>query len=136
MKSSKQTIILAVALLCFSSAVASPVSPERAAKVARNFFMTLGGTKSQTALVSQQGADWQFDGIYLFAGEDGGFVLVSADDATRPILGYSPSGKVDAANMPPQLRVWLQGYQREIDALSESKAPAAARYAAEWRALE
>lgn len=136
MKSSKQTIILAAALLCFSSAVASPVSPERAAKVARNFFMTLGGTKSQTALVPQQGADWQFDGIYLFAGEDGGFVLVSADDATRPILGYSPSGKVDAANMPPQLRVWLQGYQREIDALSESKAPAAARYAAEWRALE
>lgn len=52
---------------------------------------------------------------YLFQiGENGGYVLVSADDNAMTILGYSTEGKFDATNIPENMQVWLQHYAEEI----------------------
>ena len=61
-------------------------------------------------------------GCYIFAenGSDG-FLILSADDRGIPVLGYSDSGKLDAGNMPPQMKDWLQGYALQIAALPESE---------------
>lgn len=43
-----------------------------------------------------------------------GFVIVSGDDRFRDVLGYSESGTFDNANMPDNMRAWLQGYVEEM----------------------
>ena len=43
-----------------------------------------------------------------------GFVIVTANDITEPILGYSTTGLFDKNNVPPQLKVWLEQYSKGI----------------------
>ena len=127
-----KVLLLAAAVLMLGTAVAAPVNPKRAAALAQSFFSSQTGAKSGNRLADVP-TEWQYRGIYLFEGADGGFVLVAADDAARPILGYSATGAMDTANMPPALQEWLKGYQKEIDILREAKGfPPHA----EWYALE
>lgn len=127
-----KVLLLAAAVLMIGTAVAAPVNPKRAAALAQSFFSSQTGAKSGNRLADVP-TEWQYSGIYLFEGADGGFVLVAADDAARPILGYSATGAMDTANMPPALQEWLKGYQKEIDILREAKGfPPHA----EWYALE
>lgn len=133
MKTIRTITLTAMAVLLTSAAMASPVSPKRAAAVAQHFFGSLCGAKSTLQDLSQE---WPYDGMYLFVGSQGGFVLVAADDAARPILGYSPSGSLDPQNLPTPLQQWLQAYQQEINALREAKSTPCAAYAPEWYALE
>ena len=127
-----KVLLLAAAVLMLGTAVAAPVNPKRAAALAQSFFSSQTGAKSGNLLATVP-IEWQYDGIYLFEGANGGFVLVAADDVARPILGYSATGTIDTANMPPALQEWLQGYQKEIDILREAKGfPPHA----EWYALE
>ena len=127
-----KVLLLAAAVLMIGTAVAAPVNPKRAAALAQSFFSSQTGAKSGN-LLADVPTEWQYRDIYLFEGADGGFVLVAADDAARPILGYSATGAMDTANMPPALQEWLKGYQKEIDILREAKGfPPHA----EWYALE
>ena len=57
----------------------------------------------------------QVCGLYVFSlGEQGGFIIVSNDDRTLPILGFSENGTLDIENMSDEQRAWLQGYADEI----------------------
>lgn len=65
---------------------------------------------------------------YVFnADANEGFVIVSGDDRTVPILGYSDKGAIDLDNLPENLKAWLEGYSAEISSLTgtESKLPSA-----------
>ncbi len=52
---------------------------------------------------------------YAFNFRDGGFIIVSADDAVTPVLGYSFEGEYSEAGKPPQYITWMEGYARQID---------------------
>ncbi len=53
--------------------------------------------------------------FYVFNnGDNNGFVLVSADDNAREVLGYSETGSFNEADMPENMRVWFQHYAEEI----------------------
>ncbi len=57
--------------------------------------------------------------LYLFAAQQG-YIVAAADDAAgAALLGFSDTGRFDAADVPPQMRWWL-------DELSEQVAYAAA----------
>lgn len=51
--------------------------------------------------------------VYVFNGEEG-FVLVSANDDTRAVLGYSDNGRFDATDIPENMQFWLQMYADEL----------------------
>ena len=74
--------------------------------------------------------------FYVFnVGEDG-FIILSADDFYRPIIGYSENGKFDVNNIPPALQDYLDGI---VDARSMNRATtnaAAPDVAADWQMLE
>ena len=73
--------------------------------------------------------------FYIFNVEGGGFVIVSGDDRTEDVLGYSYEGKIDMDNIPPNLKFWLEGYDQQIKSLGTTanvvKAPRKARAAIE-----
>lgn len=58
--------------------------------------------------------------IYVFSrGTNKGVVLVSAEDRTRPILGYTDSGDWNE-QIPTNMQVWLQHYTEEIASLQNT----------------
>lgn len=56
----------------------------------------------------------QVSGLYVFNVSSGGFVIVSNDDQTVPILGFGESGSIDTDSLPDNMRAWLQGYAEQI----------------------
>lgn len=56
------------------------------------------------------------NGAYVFNNRGGnGFVILSADDAAYPVLGYSENGTFDKDNIAPQLKWWLEIMGREME---------------------
>src|SRR5574344_437426 len=54
--------------------------------------------------------------FYVFnRGSNGGYVILSADDNVKSLIGYTDSGTFDAANMSENLKSWLDGYTQQID---------------------
>ena len=52
--------------------------------------------------------------VFVFNSTDEGFVLVSAEDNARAVLGYSDQGTFDANNIPENMQFWLQMYADEL----------------------
>lgn len=60
--------------------------------------------------------------FYIFnATENNGFVLVSAEDEARTILGYADKGSFDEDNMPANMHFWLQMYADELAHMSQKQ---------------
>ena len=73
--------------------------------------------------------------FYVFNVSDYGFIMVSATDAVRPILGYSENGIYEVNNVAPGLGFMMEDYQESISyALAES-IEAQEYVKAEWTAL-
>ncbi len=53
--------------------------------------------------------------FYIFTFKSHGFVIVSADDATIPILGYSLKSDITENITHPAVRDWMENYHRQID---------------------
>ena len=63
--------------------------------------------------------------LYIFnAAENKGFVLVSAEDKARTILGYADNGKFEADNIPANMAFWLRMYAEELASISNQSLPA------------
>lgn len=134
MKTTRLFLTLAMALLLASNVSAKPVDRAQAAKVAQTYWTSVLHGKNDTPLVLQS-EGWPYEAIYLFVYPSGGFILVSADNAARPILGYSLSGILVADRMPAPLRQWLDGYQEQLEALREDEVVPYAADSEAWQML-
>ena len=53
--------------------------------------------------------------LYVFNRQsNSGYVIISGDDRTVPVLGYSDRGSFSLTDAPDNLRAWLKGYERQI----------------------
>ena len=52
--------------------------------------------------------------FYIINFNPTGFVIVSADDRSKPVLGYSFKNLHDNANIPPHFNDWLGYYADQI----------------------
>ena len=104
---------------------ANPVSRSQALKEAKSFLATKGvemntsdaAYRAPRKANAQEGESSYY---YIFnVGNDEGFVIVSGDDRTEQILGYSDSGSFDEENMPEPLKEWLDGYAKEMESIIE-----------------
>lgn len=104
---------------------AEQVSEATARSVASQFMRERGlGTiaASQPAKVMRRVANEpQADAAYYVfnAEKDRGFVIVSGDDRTEPVLGYSDQGNFDPENVPDNMQAWLDQYVEEISMLDQ-----------------
>ena len=53
--------------------------------------------------------------VFVFNSTEEGFVLVSAEDNARAVLGYSDEGTFDINNIPENMQFWLQMYADELN---------------------
>ena len=121
----KLSFIIALLLLWAANATADPVTKETAQRTAESFLAKHGMKNAanlaltyqgRTQVSGRKGAPATAPCYYVFNNADeGGFVIVSGDDATEPILGYSDTGSFDAENIPVGMQELLNGYKQEIE---------------------
>lgn len=108
-------------LACVATVANADVVPvDNARQLAADFF----SASSQDRLASTDALELAFTGgtashplYYVFNAHDGhGYIIISADDCTTPVLGYSLEGRYDASAVPPAMRWMLQGLENEIKA--------------------
>lgn len=126
----KKRFTTLLAILTIGIAAAAPISEQQARRIAVDFFT--GGTRSGAASVSlewsgrtlqsgiiQRSAHTNANDalLYIYNRDDSnGFVIVSGDDNSRPIIGYSDSGVFDVENMAPATREFLSAWCQQIEA--------------------
>jgi len=105
----KAAMTLIFAAVCMST-WADEVTEEQALEQAQQ-FVSSHNTRKSAPTVKSAG---QVSGLYVFNVSNGGFVIVSNDDQTVPILGFGDSGNIDPDDLPDNMRAWLQGYADQI----------------------
>ena len=64
----------------------------------------------------------EYEAFYIFnAGNKGGFVIVSGDDRTEPILGYSDRGSLNPDSVPDNVKGLLNYYEKVLTAIANDK---------------
>jgi hypothetical protein len=110
-------------LLLAATAIAAPITQNQAQQAAVSFLSKHHpGKVTQLKPVNNHkfkssGANASF---YIFnATGNQGFVIVSGDDRTTPVLGYVDNGNFDPNNIPANMKAWLEGYEEQISMLDE-----------------
>jgi len=110
---------LSIMLMIFGFGLfASSVSLQSAQTIAEKFYKhyAINKTNSTVANVITE----QKDGtptFYIFTFSEGGFVMVSADDAALPIIGYSADEIFDQNNIPANAQAWFDQRSAEIKSI-------------------
>ncbi|MCL2510880.1 MAG: C10 family peptidase [Bacteroidales bacterium] len=127
------------AILCIFftvNALAADVTKNDAARVAKNHFSEVlffnGATHA--AAISEVFDIKKDETItqYVFNFENGGYVIVSADDRFTPILGYSPDGYYEKGNMPGGFEFLMTEFSEMITFIREKDIAAKPEYIEEW----
>lgn len=133
-KMKKRHLLLTLSLLLGLAVQAAPVSVEQARQKAARFLMERSNNR---AIVEMQRVDVQAQAVdasqraasttardmyYVFNADrtEGGYVVVSGDDRVPAILGYSETGTIDPANMPENMRAFLDQYARQIAYITDN----------------
>ena len=116
--------IFLASLLLAITAIAAPVTPDKAQQAASQFMQQhrSGVTLKSTpvSLPRRMMANAQQSPYYIFNTTDNkGFVIVSGDDRTRNILGYTDNGSFDPNNIPPNMKEMLENYAQEMVMLDQ-----------------
>ena len=119
-------ILLFICLLVSTMMMAGPVDQEAAKQKAQNFIANKMGVKAHRSMKATSSGVTKAtnraatrDYLYVFNIDGGGYVIVSGDDRTEDILGYSTTGTYDANKMPDNMRAFLQEYVDGIQYLDD-----------------
>ena len=112
-------ILLLLASAFLVQGHAAPVSFKTAQLKAAAFWQKATGHKLRCKLTK---AAQEAQPYYVFNDTDRGFVIISGDDATPSVLGYSLQGSLQEDSIPEGLRSLLQGYEQQIRLLQSGEA--------------
>lgn len=131
----KKYLFAALALAFTISANANPITREQALQRAAQFLQgregaqQLAPVQNRKRLSPRHGAPANATDLYYVfdRGTDEGFIIVSGDDRTEPVLGYCDQGSFDYDRLPDAMKEWLESYAEELRYLqSAPRAKAAA----------
>jgi hypothetical protein len=122
----KTTIFLLIIIFSFNNLFAVSRDSDEAHQLAQHFFNSTtnsGIKKAPTATASVQlvfskarKSELSSNYYYIFnQANNQGFVIISGDEKTNEILGYSDENNFDPQNIPDNLKYWLSVYEMEMD---------------------
>ena len=119
-------LLLILTMFCLASTSwAEQITREQALRQAQQFLNQNGKgaalTMAETSMSkARRRGQHVSDYYYVFnVGQNLGYVVVSGDDRTAPILGYSEHGTFDVDKIPCNMAAWLQGYADQIKYIQE-----------------
>lgn len=115
----KKLLFVLLTVLVTFTVNAERVSKQEALQKARQFMPGKQFKESDKALARVDG-QVERDAFYIFnADNNGGFVIVSGDDRTAEILGYSNKGGLNYDKAPCNVKWLLECYQQVLDSLAQ-----------------
>jgi len=126
----KKCLILVLLVCAGLMGNAENISEQKARQQAVEFISQRGSTRTGAVSVervylplSTTAAHWSaVDApIYAYNCSEGGYVIVSGDDRTAAVLGFSRKGKLDAEHLPENMLKWLQGYASKIERIQQGR---------------
>jgi hypothetical protein len=138
----KATIITLLAIFQLLITNAKPIELNQAERVAKNFlFITINKYDAGCSFNDISLSDpytYLLEGkpvFYAFQANPG-FIIIAADDAFVPVIGYSFEGAFSMEGAPEHYMSFLMGYVRQISYLQENQLEPDAEVAAIWTELE
>ena len=133
----KKTVLLFVMALAYGiGSMASPVDVETARSLGLRFMNANAKQKSTSAnLAYTAHTERQTPCFYVFSLSPKGFVIVSADDRAKPILGYSTESNF-TLNLPDGLMTFFENYKNDISYVVEKGLSPDPQISADWEALK
>lgn len=135
----KYLLFFLATFVCCGMLFAAPRSEQQALQAAVQYLSSSSHVSKAPVSAQALSLGWtakQANGepaFYVFnRGEGEGFVIISAEDRTRTVLGYADSGVFDEAAIPSNTRAWLDRYARAVNQVTTR--PASARKAPAQRA--
>jgi len=123
--------------------LAANVERETAAIVAQNFFyekQLQSGVNSNIFELTPLWKETRMSNgqpvFHIFNFEQGGFVIISAEDCYIPVLGYSISGNFPAGQLEPNYSSFLKSYEEQIDFIRENGIQQTAEIKESWGTYE
>ena len=108
----KRILLIIIALFAFNALTANPVDVNKAQSLGQKFVnaqFEIRNRGNDIALAYTAYTGRNEACFYVFNVGNAGFVIISADDYYRPVIGYSENGKFDVDNVPPALQDYLEG---------------------------
>jgi hypothetical protein len=147
-RSIRIVVFLVVVLQCLLTVDAKTITQETASRIASHFISTKQlATRSMTlqrvvtsssSLISTNLRSSQIGVIpmyYVFSlSENNGFLIISANDVAKPILGYSLSGTYDENN--ENFAHWMERLSNQISYAVEHDLPQTPEIKDQWEALQ
>lgn len=101
----KRILLVLTLLVSFTAAQAAPVGAEEARSLGQQFVIANfeANNQGELSLVYSQPS------FFVFNVGNSGFVILSADDCYRPLIGYSQEGTFNPDDMAPALQDYLDG---------------------------
>lgn len=120
----KRFFLSLISVLAAIALGAEERSVEKAGQIAQDFFASMTYTKAADAdlkmvwdgTMPQTRSASHTPAFYLFDNASGpGFVIVSAEDRARTILGYSFDSELDPNDLPPHFMGWMKEIESHIE---------------------
>lgn len=116
----KKILLTLLAFMATMAVNAEQVSKKQALQKAQQFMP--GKQFGEGRSFARSGNLSESEPFYVFNAEGNqGFVIVSGDDRTTEILGYSDKGEITEKNMPENLKYWLECYEIQMKSLGQAK---------------
>lgn len=140
----KKLFSISIMVLCALNLFAAPVPENTARLIAANYFKhgdnTLSGDHVLNLVYKADRIGSKIDVtlgdndsyFYVFNKSNNGFVIVSGDDATTPILAYSNTDAFETENIPPHYAEWLDSYKSQIQYIRTNNLKATAEVSKKW----
>ena len=130
--------MLTSVLLISSLVFAAPVNIETAKQVANNWYLERSEENYresveiiETFFIIENSQDI----YYIFNFQEGGYIMIAADDAVVPVLGYNFEHHFGLENHPPQFDAMLASYKEQIVYAKKNNLSATKETQDEWERL-
>jgi hypothetical protein len=131
----KRIFTLLLATLFFGALQANPVDVVTAKSLGVKFMKANTAIKAETAELTYTAyAENGQAAFYVFALQPKGFVIVSADDRAKPILGYSTESNF-TAQLPDGLMTFFENYKAGFSQMFANNDERTAEAVTDWTSL-
>ena len=112
----KKLIPFLLALFFVNFAFATPITKKQSVEVAQKYFEYRADKSQNSDIKSVYTNNYKgLTSYYVINFEEGGFVIVSADDRVMPILAYSLENSAPEEVNNAEVIWWLDGYHKQIE---------------------
>ncbi|MCR4847727.1 MAG: C10 family peptidase [Bacteroidales bacterium] len=129
----KKAFLILFFLMAMSPVFSKHISEHTARQVAQTFLNSKMGGSPEIHLIDFA-EKTEFPNFYVF-GNEHCFVIIAADDAVHPVLGYSTENAFITDGMPENAYGWLKAYNDVIAYAVERSIEADIEILSEWERL-